>query len=495
MSSRSPLLRTIATRVVPMFAAVFVVGCGGASAHPHGPAEVAEDPGSVRLILHDPTGTTAPKDECASELCTSLLGLIEGAATSIDFAVYGMRNQTRLLDALKAAKTRGVKIRGVVDRDIEGRNYYSSTEKLVAAVGDVRSDYEADKKIAEQNQPFESRATCRRPLGFAGPLQCLTYDLGDRCVVAAHASREALGEEGSIMHNKFFVVDERWVWTGSTNVSDSGTGGYNANLITLVDSKRVARWYTEEFEQMYESGRYHGLKESRPPMEVRVGDAKLHVLFSPQDRPISDHVRRILRGAKKRIDVGVFFLTHKGITADLIAAHRRGVKVRVIIDATAAKNGYTKHELLRAASIPVKIETWGGKMHMKSAAVDGRTVITGSMNFTTAGEFGNDENTIIVVGERYGAQYEKFFDKLWNSLGDQWLVGRPDPESKSSSTSCTDGVDNDFDRKADAADPGCGDDPPPLPALPPWRIVPKREGVCDVDDPSPLESSKPEGAS
>ncbi len=446
---------------------------------PQGP-----QPGSIRLILNDPTGRSAPLDECDVELCTSLVELIDGAEKTIDFAIYGMRNQSAVRDALARAKERGVAIRGIVDRDLEGKNYYSSTEELVALIGDVRSDQQADEKLTKIEEKRRKKSDtyepiCPQPPGFNGFVQCLAYDLGDQCLFAAHSSREELAGTGeAIMHDKFFVVDTRYVWTGSTNASDSGTGGYNANLVTVVDSRKVASWYLREFDQMYVEGKHHGLKEPSPKMKITLEDgAELEVLFSPQDKPITKAVRPLLRGAKERIDVGIFFLTHKAITRDLIEAHQRGVKVRVIMDATAAKNGYAKHELLRAVGIPVKVENWGGKMHAKSAAIDGKHVITGSMNWTSAGEGGNDENTIIVHSEKLARQYHDYFDTIWAKLPDELLTTNPDPEGPISTTACTDGVDNDYDHKPDAEDPGCGDNPPPLPPLPPHKIVPKGERV------------------
>ena len=443
--------------------------------NPKGGDPVA-DQGSIRLILNDPKQFERPMNACEAEHCRALLELIEGAGESIDFAIYGMRNQTAIMDALVAAKARGVEIRGVVDRDLEGENYYSSTEALVEAIGNVRSDLKADLAIAkeEARERYDREPKCQRPEGFEGPLQCLAYDLGESCLLAAHASREPIEGGAKIMHDKFFVVDGRFVWTGSTNVSDSGTGGYNANLVTVVDSKVLAGWYTEEFEQMYEDGRYHGRKpKPRGEKKVSLPDADLEVYFSPQESPISSRLRPIIRSAQDRIDIAVFFLTHKHIVADLIDAYRRGVRVRVILDATGAKNGYTKHELLRAAGIAVKVENWGGKMHMKSAVIDGETVITGSMNWTSSGDTKNDENTIIVRSPALAKQYEAFFETIWNDIPDRWLTANPDPESKDSTTACTDGVDNDFDHLADAEDPGCGESPPPLPPLPPWRVVGK----------------------
>ncbi len=457
----------------------------GLACHPDGdpaaPTEAVKDPnGSIRLILNLPSGE-APTDTCDAEVCTALVRLLDDAERTVDFAVYGMRNQSTILEALKRAKARGVDVRGVIDRDAEGNNYYSSTEKLVAAIGTVHDDRKEDvgrqKDKAKEASSYEPK--CPRPEGFQGPVQCLAYDLGEQCLMAAHASREPLEGADAIMHNKFFVVDSRYVWTGSTNVSDSGTGGYNANLVTVIDSRKVASAYLKEMDQMFVKGKYHRAKKSNGVLRTELSNADVEVMFSPQDTPIRERVRPILKGAKERIDVAVFFLTHKHIAADLIKLHRKGVKVRVIIDATAAKNGYTKHELLRAAGIPVKVENWGGKMHMKSAVVDGKTLITGSMNWTTAGDDDNDENVVIVHSEELGTQYTEYFEEIWGRIDDRWLTDNPDPESQNSGTACTDGVDNDFDHQDDLADAGCGDTPPPLPALPPFQLIPKKEMTCE----------------
>jgi len=461
------------------------------------PSTALRDPnGSIRLVLHEPSGRPWPADSCDVELCTSLAGLLGKAQTSIDFAIYGMRNQSEVLAALTAAKGRGVRVRGVVDRDSEGKNIYSSTDALVEALGRIGSDQQADQKLARQQarQGWGGEPACARPAGTEGPVQCLAYDLGDKCLLAAHASREPLGSGDAIMHDKFFVIDERYVWTGSTNVSDSCSGGYNANLVAVIDSSVLAKRYVEEFEQMYQKGAYHRLKRSHGRLKVELGDADVELLFSPQDAPIRNGVRPLIKQAKRKIDIAVFFLTHKHIAEDLIAAHQRGVKVRIILDATAAKNEYTKHELLRAAGIPVKVENWGGKMHMKAAAIDGQHVIAGSMNWTSSGEFSNDENTLLVHSPTHAEQFHRFFDSLWTKLPDELLTANPDPESRASTTACSDNVDNDYDDLVDAEDPGCSENPPPLPPPLPWRIVPKGGRMtCDVgmDGGGPIEAAAP----
>ena len=442
----------------------------------------------VKLSLLDPRDRAAPTDKCDVELCTTLLGMVQNAKTSIDFAFYGFRNQTQLLEAMRAARDRGVKIRGVVDMDSKNVNYYDSTTFWMREFPATVTDYKADLATLAAQRSFKNiQYRCPRPAGFEGPLQCLAMDLGqDRCYLSAHVAREPISFEGDIMHDKFAVVDGRYVWTGSTNASDSCAGGYNSNLVLAIDSPTVAGFYTAEFEQMY-TGKFHRTKEAQAlPMRAQISnDVALEVLFSPQHEPLTKAVLPLIVAAREQIDIGVFFLTHTATTQALIDAKNRGVRIRVIMDATGAKNEYTKHEVLRLAGIPVKVEDLGGKMHAKSAVIDHRIVVGGSMNWTNAGDDDNDENTIILYSAKHGAQYEAWFQAMWDEIPEKWLQGNPDPESRDSGTSCTDGVDNDFDHLADAQDPGCGPNPPPLPALPPHRIVPMGGAKCSWELVSP----------
>lgn len=341
-------------------------------------AECGDPPGNdpVQIFFTDPRVRNAPADRCDHAICTRLLQLIRGAQTSIDFAVYGTWGQTRLLKALEAARSRGVTVRGVVDRDREGENVFSSTDRWVRRLGNVRDDYEAERILDRQDAPPK-------------------YDRK--------------------MHNKFFVVDGRWVWTGSANVSDAGTGGHHANVVAVVDSPELAGVYMREFAQMW-AGHFHQLKENDGVDRVAIGGTDAEVWFSPQDQTMRRGVLPLITRAQRRIDVAMYYLTSGYAAEELIAAHERGVTVRVIIDATSARNRYSKHGLLREAGIPVKVEDWNGKMHMKAAALDGHTLIVGSMNWTVSGAAYNDENTLILRAPDLAAEFEVVFDDLWDSI-------------------------------------------------------------------------------
>ena len=466
-----PFLRLSAAAVLML---AHLTACTAERVDPRRDTEESTE--SFELLINEPAASARPQDTCNVEICTRLLTLIEAAERTIDFAVYGARNQTRILNALLAAQRRGVRVRGMVDRDRHGASYYTSTDEWISRLG---TDAVSDDMARESSSEGIFEPLCGRPDGFHGPLQCLAYDLGHAWLTAEHASRDdftdpALGGVNKIMHHKFFVVDRRYVWTGSANISDSGTGGYNANAVVVADSRPLASVFTAEFEHLLARNRPTDRKP-RDGVEIfSVGGAEVTTWFSPQDDSMRFGVQALIAKSRRTIDVAVFFLTNKWAVADLIGAHQRGVRVRVIVDATSAKNGYSKHELLRQAGISVKVENWGGKMHMKAAVVDGEFLVLGSMNWTSAGEDTNDENTLLVRSRPLAARMETSFEQMWRSIPDRWARkdARPDPESRVSGAACADGIDNDFDDLIDDRDPGCSDDVP-LPSLPPHRLVPK----------------------
>ena len=435
------------------------------------------------LLLNSPLIFDAPQHSTNSVTGKALVAEINKAHTSIDFAIYGMRDQNDIYEALVNAKGRGVEVRGIVDKDINDKNYYTSTNQLLSTFKNINTDFKTDKntKRIKDNEEDKYKSYCQQPPGFKGPLQCVGYSLpGNKCLLSSHASREPLEFKGDIMHNKFFVIDKKVVWTGSTNLIDSGTGGYNANNAVIIRNIIISKWYTEEFEQMYSYWLFHRdkTKFKKKTMSTQLSDGtKIGVEFSPQSYSMERTVRPLIKSAKKYIDLPVFFLTHKKVAGDLIAAHQRGVKVRVIIDATAATNGYTKHELLRAAGIPVKVENWGGKMHMKTAVFDGKKMVLGSMNWTSAGERTNDENTLIIESTKYSNQMHDFFNKMWASIPEKWLKNSPVAESLDSNSACFDEVDNDFDHLVDKEDPSCQEGYINNQKLPAYRIVKKGSGM------------------
>ena len=150
-----------------------------------------------------------------------------------------------------------------------------------------------------------------------------------------------------------------------------------------------------------------------------------------------------------------FFVTDKNIVEELIRAKKRGVDVKIILDALSAANKHSKHEILRQAGIQVKTENYAGKMHTKTIVIDDEFLIIGSMNFSFSGNNKNDENLIVLKNKEASIFYKDFFLYEWNKIPDKWLKYNARAESLDSIGSCSDGLDNDYDGLIDKLDEGC----------------------------------------
>ena len=112
----------------------------------------------------------------------------------------------------------------------------------------------------------------------------------------------------------------------------------------------------------------------------------------------------------------MFYLTNSDIIEELISAKKRGVEIKVIVDSSLKYEKQARHMQLIEAGIPVKIENWKGKLHQKSAIVDGVYTIVGSTNWTKSANIVNDENMLIIKNEKIAQKQEKEFLRLWKSI-------------------------------------------------------------------------------
>ena len=129
-----------------------------------------------------------------------------------------------------------------------------------------------------------------------------------------------------------------------------------------------------------------------------------HVYFSPRGgctKAITDAIGQ----AKQSIFVQAYSFTSYPIAQALIDAEKRGLKVEAILDKGQLHEKKTKLGLLAKGGIPVRLDGVHAIAHNKVMVVDGKTVITGSFNFTNAAEERNAENLLIVDDAVLAAQY------------------------------------------------------------------------------------------
>ena len=129
----------------------------------------------------------------------------------------------------------------------------------------------------------------------------------------------------------------------------------------------------------------------------------VEIAFSPWNDPEAALIAAIAE-ARERILVQAYVFTSKPIARALADAHRRGVRVEVLLDAEMNRpSSLSVLPQLLEAGIPVAVETRYNIAHNKvmifdPASASRGAVATGSYNFTRSARVANAENLLILRG-------------------------------------------------------------------------------------------------
>jgi phosphatidylserine/phosphatidylglycerophosphate/cardiolipin synthase-like enzyme len=123
--------------------------------------------------------------------------------------------------------------------------------------------------------------------------------------------------------------------------------------------------------------------------------------------------------AQLSIDAALYDLNLWSIRDALLAAHRRGVSVRIVAESDNLDR--PEFQALLGAGIPILGDRGQALMHNKFVVVDGYQVWTGSMNLTLNGAYHNNNNLVRIsstrLAENYTVEFEEMFvDGLFGSL-------------------------------------------------------------------------------
>ncbi|MDT8896234.1 phospholipase D-like domain-containing protein [Halomonas sp. I1] len=196
-------------------------------------------------------------------------------------------------------------------------------------------------------------------------------------------------------HRKTLVVDQGDDWAGlvtSANPHDASSLHDNlalrfegaAALDLLASERPVAAWA--------------GVTLPGPPSPAPSSEPEGATLRVLTEGAIRDALLQMVRDAVPgdRLDVAVFYLSHRPLIESMIEARRRGVTVRVLLDANREAFGIEKGgipnrpvaEELEVADVEVRwCVTRGEQCHTKlllhrAAAGDEASMILGSANYT-----------------------------------------------------------------------------------------------------------------
>jgi cardiolipin synthase len=133
---------------------------------------------------------------------------------------------------------------------------------------------------------------------------------------------------------------------------------------------------------------------------------------------VFDRLLTLIGGARRSIAAEVFVLTDADVLAALAAAHRRGVRVRILLDPNqdVNRNGFG---LLRSAGVEVR---WypvpvGALLHAKAGLFDDRQLLVGSANWSLSGLTVNHELDLVTGDSRATAEFASRFEQDWSASG------------------------------------------------------------------------------
>ncbi len=318
------------------------------------PAGYGVDSGWFQLYFTNPGSPLASQKTGGVD--GPLAEAIDAAKLSVDVAVYSLSlNSVR--DALLNAHDRGVQVRMVMESD--------------------NLDRSDPQKLLEAGIPI----------------------LGDR--------REGL------MHNKFVVIDNSEVWTGSTNFTDSGAYEDNNNMIR-IRSVKLAENFTKEFEEMFIDDKFgDNVVPETPNPRVTIDGTPIDIYFSPDDGVQVNFVE-LVENAQESIYFMAFSFTADEIGNAVRARAADGVTVAGVMDTEQVNSNVgTEFDAFKQAGLDVYRDANPGQMHHKVMIIDESIVIFGSYNFTNSAETRNDETLLVIYNEDIAAQFIAEFQRVY----------------------------------------------------------------------------------
>jgi phosphatidylserine/phosphatidylglycerophosphate/cardiolipin synthase-like enzyme len=146
-----------------------------------------------------------------------------------------------------------------------------------------------------------------------------------------------------------------------------------------------------------------------------VGTAQeIKVYFSPnggcQQAVISE-----IKKATQTIDIAMYYLSSRQIAQALAQALDNNVRVRIVLDQGQEIEPASKSSYLVKHGFDIRYHLGFGLMHNKFAVFDGKSLITGSFNWTSTAEERNEENLLIISDDNTIKVYEDRFNYLWNT--------------------------------------------------------------------------------
>jgi len=132
------------------------------------------------------------------------------------------------------------------------------------------------------------------------------------------------------------------------------------------------------------------------------------------ERDSGEFFLEALDSARRSVCGSVYKFRDPEILEALLRVRERGVDLRLVLDGRDARSGQSLAR--QAVHADVNVRLWvgeGGKLHAKFLVVDGRSVLTGSSNWTLSARASNVEILIRMEDAGAASDFGRHFERLW----------------------------------------------------------------------------------
>ena len=366
---------------------------------------------------------------------------IDSAKVSIDLAIQEI-NLPGIAQALVRRHRQGIKVRVILDNNYSRALSSFKTSEIKNFKPRDRQKYHEFKTLVDldgNGRLSSSEIAQRDALAILQQAQIpLLDDTAD-------------GTKGSgLMHHKFMVIDNQAVLMGSANFTLSGLLGDfdnldtkgNVNHLLRIENPQVAGLFKEEFNYMWgktpgKNSKFGLGKLWRSPVNLSWQNTQVTLQFAPisPTKPWQSSsnglIAQTINNARNSLNLALFVFSDRQIAKAITQKQQQGIEVKGIFDRGFAWRNYSavwdllgidssnlcQSQFPQAVTESIGIANLpnGDKLHHKFALIDQETVISGSQNWSAAGNHSNDEVVIVIHNATVAKHFEQEFERLANS--------------------------------------------------------------------------------
>lgn len=413
-----------------------------------------------------------------------LIKRLNSATKSIDLATYEI-NLPRVVDTLIQKAAEGIDVRVIADSKDSADPHYAERfeimrlylEKMVRGQDSIIGT--ADDIVVFSDSPMfavedSAKRTSYGLPSAANDINQVTVTIGNSSVTGRlfiNGESKSAGNYYSPdnqMHNKFAIIDDRWVFTGTWNFTVTGLYGSDENMqqgildgnqnhIVEINWPQLAGIYETEFNEMWGTNtlnpdpvvsNFSSRKTDNTAHVIDINGKKVEIYFSAGDNAVGKMAEIIRNEAHYNTFFTVFAWSDQTLVDELknkwegsyndLQGTLTGFDVKGLFDSdfwnqwwsasidmtgrTASQTSVNNPNTRWKNPAPVFQDAEVRKLHSKTMIIDADTnsdptVIVGSTNWSNNGNNVNDENMLIIHDAAITNQFVQEFNARYVQAG------------------------------------------------------------------------------